>query len=164
MNNIIDSGFPSIEAWTFSNLTPDTIYYFRVRARNNAGNSTWSGTAAISTDVAPLEAPGVPISPGFVSATETVLMFGVLPPNSGGEVVTYRWELSTSTDFSNPVQTKEQALTLVTFSNLNSNTTYYARVRAQNTAGNSVYTSTVTGTTLVVVLTWGRGEVIHPTG
>ena len=64
-------GSTSSTSVTISGLSPGTSYVFEVRATNSAGNSSWSGTTAATTGIAP---PSAPNGLSFLAGT-TVITF-----------------------------------------------------------------------------------------
>ncbi len=117
---------------TVTNLNANTTYYFRVKA-NGTGNysdSAWSETASAATEKIALSAPSLTASAaGTDSVTVTV---GEVMNASG-----YTLEYAVNVDFTNA-----QTLTFTdsgsqTVTNLNANTTYYFRVKANGTGNYS---------------------------
>jgi hypothetical protein len=51
--NYVEIGFvgPNVTSTTIVNLTPDTLYFFRIRAANAAGNSGYAGSVSLRTPV-----------------------------------------------------------------------------------------------------------------
>lgn len=133
-------------------LRPDTAYNVAVAAVDFAGNSSSyanAGTYPITTaedTTAPSAPTGVTVGAGVT--TMTVLW----TENTEGDVVGgrgyYDIQLDTVNTFnSGNLITKQNSGTIVSFSNLTSNTTYYTRVRAVDASGNAgSYSSIVSGT------------------
>lgn len=127
------------------NLQPNTTYYYRVCAVNDAGKSAYSNEVSITT---PPKA-GVPSAPSqlkatLVSANEVQLTWKDNSDNEdefsseikGGNISS--WALSYKA---------EKDATSLTRTLVGSNITYYFRVRARNAAGNSAYSNEVSVTT-----------------
>ena len=127
---------------TLSGLTPATQYFTRVEAI--AANGTTSGFAAagpFATD------PAAPVSGSLADSSQTSLQASW---SSGGNPSGTVYEVSLSTD--NFATTNSAATTTslsLTLSSLLSNTTYWARVRAEGYAGAfSAYASLGSGVTM----------------
>ena len=119
------------------NLTDNTNYCYRVRARNAAGNSAYTDVVCVTTPLAP---PGAP-----ANLTAQIVDYDQVQLNwtaAGSTAVTISIERSTSatTGF---VEIKQvpAAQTSYLDKGLQAFTTYYYRIRAINTAGNSEYSN-----------------------
>lgn len=130
------------------NLKTNTTFYVSVCAVDYAGNqSAWTQAATypITTakdTAAPAAVTGVAVAAGVTTATIT------WTENTEGDVKGgqgyYEIQLDTANTFNTAaLQTKQVSGTVVSFSNLTSNTTYYARVRAYDGAGNQGAWSTI---------------------
>ena len=120
-----------------SNLTSGTSYYYRVRAYNNSGTSTNSGTISLIT------APDAPVI--ALASSITTTSFSANWSASVG-AAGYRLDVSTSNTF-NTFVTGFHNLNVgnvVTYSantNINPGIVYYYRVRAYNAGGTSINSS-----------------------
>ncbi len=133
-------------------LRPDTAYNVAVAAVDFAGNSSSyanAGTYPITTakdTTAPSTVTGVTVGAGVT--TMTVLW----TENTDGDVTGgrgyYEVQLDTVNTFNSiNLLTKQNSGTIVSFSNLTSNTAYFTRVRAVDASGNvGSYSSIVSGT------------------
>jgi len=152
--------------------TTSDKFYWRVRAKDNAGNySNWTSTYSITVDTTP------PVTVGFqtiVASSSTIIITTgtAMDALSGLDSQPYYIEAGTS-----PATTEYNSGWVAsshTFTGLNPNTTYYFRLKARDKAGNeSVYCSTQTKVTLCsppdspawqnvyissITVTWGTVE------
>ncbi|NLX90404.1 MAG: hypothetical protein GXZ07_02240 [Firmicutes bacterium] len=127
-------------SYTDTGLSPNTSYYYRVRAYNSVGNSPYSNEVVVST--------GVPAAPTGLTATavsENAIML-TWEDNASNETG-FKIERKTSGGSFAQVATAG-ANTRVYYDNgLAADTVYYYRVRAYNSAGNSPYSSEVKAAT-----------------
>jgi len=132
-------------------LRPNTAYNVAVSAVDFQGNSsayTNAGTYPITTakdTTAPAAPTGVTVGPGVT--TMTVYWTENTENDVKNGVGTYEVQIDTANTFNTGnLLTKQTGGTIVAFSNLTSNTTYYTRVRAVDATGNvGSYSSIVSG-------------------
>lgn len=141
-----------VVATRINGLRPNTAYNVAVAAVDFAGNSSSyanAGTYPITTaedTTAPAAPTGVIVGAGVT--TITVLW----TENTEGDVVGglgyYEIQLDTVNTFDSVnLITKQNSGTIISFSNLTSNTAYFTRVRAVDASGNAgSYSSIVSGT------------------
>ncbi len=135
---------------TVTGLNPSTRYYFRVRAENSGGNSSYSSSVDTTTDAGSVTAPGTPGTPTQTGRTSLSLSLSCAVPSTGTTPTLYRWEYSFNSSFSFPSEVTS-TINSVTITSLGSDRTYYVRVRAENSAGNSSYSSALQTSTLPLV-------------
>jgi len=134
------------EFYTASGLSPNTRYYFRVRAENAAGPSAWAGP--VDGKTAEPDVTGPPAAPSGleVSGTgEDWIELSWVDESENEE----RFRIQISLNGQNwsdhgTVGADEEDYTA---QGLNPNTRYYFRVRAENLDGASAWTTPVDGTT-----------------
>ncbi len=128
-------------SWLNSSLKEDTVYRYRVRAYNDAGNSSYSNTVTCRTDKE--EVPKPPKAPTVscetISNSEIDVSWSSVSSAKGYRV--YRCEGTSCTPTS---LVRTQTGTSWLNSSLKEDTVYRYRVRAYNDAGNSSYSNTVT--------------------
>jgi hypothetical protein len=136
-----------------SGLMPGTPYHYRVKSRDIAGNLAISGDTTFTTsaplDTQPPTVPGSLVVSG-TTATSLTLNWAASTDNVG--VSGYRLDVSTASSFSSFVagyNNKDVGnVTSTVASGLVTGSTYYARVRAYDAAGNvSPNSATVQGST-----------------
>jgi hypothetical protein len=124
-------------------LTANTLYYVRIRAVNASGTSANSSTANSPT------LPNAPTVGNASSITTSGLTANWSAPSAQGAVTfTYTVELSTASDFSiitSTVSNIASGTTSSAFTGLLEGTTFYYRVRAVNSAGNSAWSAVSAG-------------------
>ncbi len=134
-----------------------TKYYYRVRAYNSAGNSTYSNTATATTQAPPVTAPAPPTGLVISSSTSTTITLS-WTDNSGNEDGFKIEKSNDGTTFSQ-LGTVSANITIYSDTGLTPNTTYYYRVRAYNIAGNSAYSNTANDTTDIIL---GSVAALYP--
>jgi formylglycine-generating enzyme required for sulfatase activity/N-acetylneuraminic acid mutarotase len=130
----------TVDSMKLSGLATSTTYYWRVRAKNAAGVSAWSGQWSFTT--VPSSVPPVPalVSPVNGAPSQPQILTLVWSPVGGDS--TYRVQLSTSSSFAT-LTIDDSTLTAANraIGLLDPRTTYYWRVYAKNAAGVSAWTS-----------------------
>jgi hypothetical protein len=134
-----DSGITALSRTVNSVLTPNNEYYWRVRGWNSLGAGPWSEISAFTTVLS------IPIAPTLLSPV--AFATGVpadSPTLSWSEVqgaISYRLQVSPSSDFTTFVSNDTTMATSRTSGNLAGFTDYYWRVYAKNFKGTSAYSS-----------------------
>ncbi|HEY3399725.1 MAG TPA: fibronectin type III domain-containing protein [Geothrix sp.] len=139
----------NLAAYTDSGLSASTAYYYRVRATNAAGDSAYTAVASATT-------PSVVVAPAApsgltASATSTTSIALAWTDNSANET---GFKIERGTSASGPFT--QIATALANFvshadTGLGASTTYYYRVRATNSAGDSTYTAVASAATPAVM-------------
>jgi uncharacterized protein (TIGR03437 family) len=138
---------PSATSTSFddSGLNPSTTYLYRLRVETGAGLSPYSNEVTVTT----LQA--LPATPTNLQATaNSTTQVTLTWTNNAPDATTIRVELAigSSTSFTDIGTAVTITSTAVT--NLQANTTYNFRVRAQNAAGYSSYSNVATATTFPI--------------
>jgi len=135
----------SANATTFTDtrLDSNTAYDYRIRAYNSYGYSGYSNVASATTTMAAPEAP-TGLAATVLSSTEIELTWQDNSTNESGFKVERKTGLSGSWDVA--LQLSANATTC-TDTGLTPETTYYYRVKAYNSTGNSAPSNEVQATT-----------------
>lgn len=151
-NIIIDQSGISVSEYSIpmGKLTYFTTYYWRVDASNSLGTSDWSEIRSFTT--LPQQKPAVPM---LLSPANNAIDQPLTPTLDWSDVSgadKYRLQVSKNADFSDLVidfenLTSSQNPTSV--GTLNNYTTYYWRVFASNTGGNSDWSDTWSFKTII---------------
>jgi titin len=139
-----------VNVTTYSNtgLNSSTKYYYRIRAKNSAGNSPYSNVAEATTA---LGAPSTPA--GLTAELADYDQARLTWPAQPGTVANVVIERSTSptAGFTQITQQPGGTTTYVDLG-LNEQTTYYYRIQSKNAAGVSGYSNVVSVTTPEVII------------
>ena len=136
----------NVTTYSATGLSASTTYYYRVRAINSSGDSANTSTASATT-----QAQGtIPVAPSGLAATaasssEIDLSWTNNATNQSG----FQIDQATSSDFTQGLITATVGANVTSYSatGLSASTTYYYRVRATNSSGDSANTSTASATT-----------------
>jgi len=148
-------------------LSNNTLYYWRVCAKNAGGVSAWSSLRSFTTVVI------IPVAPTLITPLDNDVNASVSPTlnwNAVTGATSYRLQLSTASDFAATVS-DQSGLTSTsrTVTSLANGTKYYWRVNASNAAGAGPYSATRSFTTFVsapsapVLSSPGTGSSNQPT-
>ena len=121
-----------------------TTYYFRLKAKNNAGESDFSESAHATTQRAPTQAPAVPGAPILTVNSPTEITVSWVPV-SGAD----RYDLMRATNrgFTSGERQTTHLGTSTQVTGLRPNTTYWFRLRARNSAGRSRFSESASART-----------------
>jgi hypothetical protein len=132
-----------------SGLTNNTLYYWRVRAKNAGGWGSYS-TARSFTTVAAVPATPTPAAPA--DTAKNVSLTPTLSWNAVTGAATYHVQVSISSGFvTTLVDDSTLTVTSKQLSGLLNNTAYYWRVRAKNAGGWGSYSTAQSFTTVAAV-------------
>lgn len=134
---------------TISGLSQNTVYYIKLKAVNDMGDSVASSAVSSTT----LDTPGAPTSLSAGSITTTSVAISFTPGAQGGSAISnYQYAISTdsgSTYGSFTALSPADATSPVTISGLTDTTTYYVKLKAVNTDGAGTESSALSFTTMI---------------
>ncbi|MDO8805342.1 MAG: hypothetical protein Q7R35_13035, partial [Elusimicrobiota bacterium] len=136
-------------ARTFSALTPNTLYTFKTKARNQAGvESGESALVSTYTLAAVAQSTGPAFTNLFASSVTVNWSSGTASGGFNGIGASYVVEASTMPDFLPNFGSWQVSNVSVIPGGLNSNTTYYFRAQAYNAGGMTDYSWLALGSTV----------------
>lgn len=123
------SGSLSALTYGFAGLLPNTTYYARLHATDNAGNASTDNASTATL-------AGLPIGPAFATVGGSSVAVSWTVPSGAAEG--YQVDASTASDFTGALfssGTANGSITSLTVAGLSSNVTYYFRVASLNWRG-----------------------------
>jgi predicted phage tail protein len=138
-------------SYSNTGLTPNTLYYYRVRAFNASGNSAWSNTASARTQAAAGGAPAAPS--GLALSAIRAGTFDTLTLNwvdNAANETSFTAQCGTNPTITSNVTTVNNIAansTSYTRTNVPRGLVLYCRVRAVNAVGNSAWSNVANITT-----------------
>lgn len=134
----------NLQAYSSTGLTPNTKYYFRIRANSSLyGNSTYSNVDSATT------LPTIPTAPSGLTATAvSSSQINLAWTDNSANEDSFRIERKLSSDITyTQIASVSANTTTYSSTGLASSTLYIYRVRASNAGGNSSYSNTASATT-----------------
>ena len=125
-----------------TNLSPSTTYYYRVRVASTDGLSSYVSDN-VTTGAGAISAPSAPGQPTLSSITVSAITISWSAVTSA---TSYKVYAGTSSNPGSLLTTT--ANTTHTATGLNANTTYYTRLKASNSGGDSGFGTQASATTL----------------
>ena len=138
----IGSTAADVRTYSAQNLQSEKMYYYRVRSYNSTGSSADSNTASATTSGT---VPGVPSNTTATAASSSRIDVS-WTDNSSNESGFYVYQSLDGSNFSQVGSTAADVSTYVA-QNLQSEKTYYYRVRSYNSTGSSADSNTASATT-----------------
>ncbi|MBN1675802.1 MAG: fibronectin type III domain-containing protein [Kiritimatiellae bacterium] len=138
----------NVTSLTDSGLSPETTFYYMVKATNADGDSAYTSAVTVTTP-ADLQPPAAPTSPAASAVSATEIRLTWIDNSSDEDQFKIRCgtdPANLSTEIFLPANTTSYSHT-----GLTPDTTYYYMVRAQNAAGVSAYSATVNARTAAAV-------------
>jgi hypothetical protein len=145
---VADDSMLTAASKAMNSLTNNTVYYWRVNAKNAGGTSAWSTAFSFTTIVA---VSGVPVNTNPANGATGVAVNPTLTWSAVTGAVTYRVQVSTASDFSTGIVVDDSTLTTASkaLSALTNSTLYYWHVNAKNAGGTSIWSTASSFTTIV---------------
>jgi titin len=149
---LITTTAANVTHYSDANLNANTAYYYRARAINMGGHSSYTAEALATT----LQAP--PIAPATLTATAaSATQINLTWPDASGNETGFQIERSpTSQQGFALIQTVAANTTTYADAGITEGTLYYYRVRAINDTGSSAYTPEASATTLSLTQPYGQ--------
>jgi hypothetical protein len=143
---LIDQAAITSTSHTVMGLASQTLYYWRVRASNAAGESDWSSVWSFTTGIAP------PVAPSLIVPNSDAVNVSTNPPfmwHTASGATSYQLQVSLSSAFSTTVVNQSNIMdSTSSVSGLQGNTMYYWRVRGSNAGGPGEWSATRSFTTV----------------
>ena len=144
---LLQSTGSSATTFTATGLTNGTQYYFEVTAVNGVGE----GPVSTEASATPATVPAAPTALTATASDTQVALTWTAPTNNGGEPVTsYNIYQGTSSGGETLLQNTASTATTFTSTGLTNGTTYYFKVTAVNSVGESLSSNEVSATPAVV--------------
>ncbi len=144
-----NSGWIVATQHTFTGLAENTWWFYRVRARDAAGNvGTWSGTTWSRQDDTAPTTPVMTAEPQYTPGTTNTVGWSASTDTGGSWGITYKAEISTTNTFTTVISESAWITSRSwTFSGLVDGWTYYYRVQARDALDHvSSYSNVVSST------------------
>ncbi len=158
----------NVQSYPDSVLTSGTTYYYRVRAYNDGGNSTYSNEANATTQIQLIPPTVLSTAAGDITAISATLNGNLTSLGSAGNVsVSFEWGATPAFGNATPTQIMNSTGAFsASLSSLTANTTYYYRAKA--VGDGTSYGGNVTFTTLpeytLTLAVNGNGTTTPPVG
>jgi phosphodiesterase/alkaline phosphatase D-like protein len=138
-----DLNVGNVTSFPVTGLSPNTVYYYRVRANNGCATSLNSSVKSVTTK------PCTPAAPSAQSATNVTSSSFNANWRSVSGAIDYQLDIATDSSFINYVLHNSDVgnVTSYNVTGLIPNTIYYYRVRAYNGCGTSANSSVKSVTT-----------------
>ena len=149
------SGVTATQVTVSPALNNSTTYYWRVNAANSSGTSGWSSARSFTTAASATPSPSAPALSAPANNATGVSTTPSLQWSASSGATSYQIQVSTASSFNTTVfnQSDVTATQVSVSPALNNSTTYYWRVNAANSSGNSDWSATGSFTTVETIPT-----------
>ena len=138
----------NVTIYSDTGLPPASTWHYRVRAYNSSGASAYSNVDSATT----LEAVTQPVAPtGLIVDNVSESSIRITWNDNSSNETGFRIQRSTDQTAWSLIVTVPEGTTSYNNTGLSANTTYFYRVYAYNTAGNSSYSPVVSATTAAAI-------------
>ena len=134
----------NVTSYTSTGLSASTVYFYNVRAYNAVGDSAYANTASGQTLPGAVVPPNAPSGLATGSATSSSLTLTWTDNSSNETGFKIEYSASSMVPFTQ-IATVGPNVTTYVVTGLSASTVYRFRVRAYNTAGDSDYSNTASG-------------------
>ena len=135
-----------------SGLSPNTTYHYRAVATNSAGTSYGDDKTFVTS--VQIQPPSPPSNLTATANSSSITLNWDAPSDNGGASITsYKIYRGTSSggESSTPIATVNGNITTYTDSNVTAGTTYYYKVTAVNSAGESAMSNEASATVMAII-------------
>ena len=146
LSTALDSALVSNHSSTLTNLTVSTLYHYRVKSTDAAGNSAVSGNNTFTTSAAPDTTP--PIIANVVSGSITFNTAAITWATNEAATTQVEYGVTPAYGFSSALSATLVTSHGVTVNGLAASTTYHYRVKSTDDAGNASISSDMIFTTM----------------
>jgi len=149
----IGSNLADDSTYSDNTVVANTTYFYRVRARNNAGDSAYLAEQSVTTPASGGSAPTAPSA--LVLTAKSALQVDLLWTDNSNNETSFQIERKIGAG-GTYVEIGSVSSNVVKFSDVTTqaNTTYFYRVRARNSNGDSAYLTEQSVTTPRTVSIW----------
>ena len=144
--SLIDTTNPNVSEYTDAGLTPETIYYYKVSATNSFGDSSQTAETSATTLLTPSAVPDAPTN--LQAAAVSNMRIDLTWTDNSGDEEAFVVLISTNNSTFSTIGEVKPNVTTYQSTSLKPETTYYYRIYATNSTGDSAVTESAKARTL----------------